>query len=932
MGVKCGRQMNCCLEVDLSHKSNNNIQDPYNQNTQRFLNDKNIITKKKDSIYNVNAFAKKFMKLEAKMFRNSIKNISNITPPIISNALKFNNEIDQLTIIKNAKKNESDINMIYNIFSKNYFLKSLNNKDKEDIISEIHLAKITSNRLIIKEGFPGRFFYIIRKGLVEVIKNNIVLKQLNKGEGFGEFALLNNSPRTCSIKSIIQCEFWILERESFRRIINSSTIENYKENKKFIQSIKFLQVLENYQISILCFALYKGLFTKGQVIANEGDFANCIYIIKEGEVNFIKDGKIIRTLKEGENFGERSIFLDPKRSLDIIAKTDCICYTISFDILKVVLGFSYKNALLTQMIKMSFSKSEFFNKINSNYIDKISHLFTMKNYNKNDIVYKKGTYLSDTLCVIIDGNLINSNKEIIGKRGEILFDNNSFNQGNDALIYDLIAYPDCLICEAETNEILKFLHIKNFKELINRSNEINILSHSELLRKFHFDKIEEVLSKMERQKYKQDDIIVTKGKEGKYIFFIKEGTVMKLNQSNNLSFHMNNYESQDLGISSTIGENLLFNNSYNDTIIACSNCELLYINKSTFIETLGEKLISYLKNCILLKNNKNLTLRDFDFYGHFNIHFNPIVSLIKSKTNDQFYVIKSYIKESIINKTTFMELKYLKEILLKIDYPFISTYIKTIQDINYLYFLFEYIPGISLNDLISNNQHHQFSTSQLQFYFSNLLLIINHLHQKSIIHRSIQPTNIIINTNGYLNLIDLKTSKQIEDRTNSIIGNIYYMAPEVIMGEGYSFEIDYWSVAVIMYQISVGYLPFDGNEDDPMSVYFSIINGKVNFPYDFKDVSLMSLLCNMLEKSPYKRFSRMELIQGHSWFSNFNFKDVEYLKINPEFIPKVENINYQNNEGFNKISLQIYKEWKKSEGGNLEESDIQVFEELFEDF
>ena len=74
------------------------------------------------------------MKLEAKMFRNSIKNISNITPPIISNALKFNNEIDQLTIIKNAKKNESDINMIYNIFSKNYFLKSLNNKDKEDII------------------------------------------------------------------------------------------------------------------------------------------------------------------------------------------------------------------------------------------------------------------------------------------------------------------------------------------------------------------------------------------------------------------------------------------------------------------------------------------------------------------------------------------------------------------------------------------------------------------------------------------------------------------------------------------------------------------------------------------------------------------------------------------------------------------------------
>ena len=39
MGVKCGRQMYCCLEVDLSHKSNN-TQDPNNQNTQRFINTK----------------------------------------------------------------------------------------------------------------------------------------------------------------------------------------------------------------------------------------------------------------------------------------------------------------------------------------------------------------------------------------------------------------------------------------------------------------------------------------------------------------------------------------------------------------------------------------------------------------------------------------------------------------------------------------------------------------------------------------------------------------------------------------------------------------------------------------------------------------------------------------------------------------------------
>ena len=115
-----------------------------------------------------------------------------------------------------------------------------------------------------------------------------------------------------------------------------------------------------------------------------------------------------------------------------------------------------------------------------------------------------------------------------------------------------------------------------------------------------------------------------------------------------------------LGISSSIGENLLFTNYYNDTIIASSDCELLYINKSSFENTLGENLLSYLKNWLLLRD-KNLNLRDFDFYGDFNVHFNPIVSLIKSRTNNRFYVIKSYPKDLIIKEDSFNHISELKK-------------------------------------------------------------------------------------------------------------------------------------------------------------------------------------------------------------------------------------------------------------------------------
>ena len=884
MGIKCIKPSECCNETNLSHQYNN-IKEPLYQNEEKNEKIEDSNNSKRISNFGVNEFANKFLQLEKKLSkRSNSKNSFSFSSPLTS-VSKFNNEIEQLIIMneQNSKMGKDDIEMIKNVFLKNPFLKTLNDKNKEDIMKEIRLAKIGLNKIIIKEGYKGRFLYIIKKGLVELMKDNKTIKKLTKGESFGECALLNDSLRTYTIKSISECEFWILDRISFRKIIDDSSIENFKENKKFINSISFFHALENYQISLLCSALYKEMYVANQIIAKEGEEANCIYIIKEGEVNCVKEGRIIRTLSKGENFGERSIFLDSTRSLDVIAKTDCICYLITFDVLKNILGFSYSEVLLIQIIKMSFLKSKYFKNIHINLIDKIAKLFQMKNYKKDDVIYKKGTCMCEIFSIVIDGNLIDSKREIVGKRGEIIYDKNLFLQDNDALNSDLTADPDCLICELEVKEIFKILEVENFQQLANKSTELKILSNSQLLRKFHFDKIEELLSKMNIKKYKENEIIVSKGKEGKYILFVKSGVVRIENINQDISHNiLGTFGSKEFGASYSIGDNLLFTNIYNDTIIASTDCEILYINISIFEKTLGENLISYLKNTLIFRD-KNLNLRDLYFYGDFNNHFNPIVSLVKSKLNEQFYVIKCFPKDLIINENNF-------------------------------------------------NQILSFPTYQLQFYFSNLLLIINYLHSKNIIHRSIQPDNIIINSNGYLNLISLKTAKIIEDRTNSILGNIFYKAPEVISGEGYSFESDYWSVGVLMYEIAVGQLPFNGNEEDPMSVYFSIINSKLIFPSDFNDISFISLLSNMLEKSPYNRYSKIELIQGHSWFKNFDFKDVEYLLINPLFIPKIQPINYENNETFVKHSILMYKEWQKESGIIIDEKDRKEYEYWFETF
>ncbi len=57
---------------------------------------------------------------------------------------------------------------------------------------QFFISKILSNKIIIKEGFKGSFFYIIKRGLVELIKDNVPLKKLTKGESLDEYALLKN--------------------------------------------------------------------------------------------------------------------------------------------------------------------------------------------------------------------------------------------------------------------------------------------------------------------------------------------------------------------------------------------------------------------------------------------------------------------------------------------------------------------------------------------------------------------------------------------------------------------------------------------------------------------------------------------------------------------------------------------------------------------
>ena len=326
-------------------------------------------------------------------------------PNIIDN---LEQEKESFTVIKIHNMERNDEKLINDCLLTHFFMQYLNKQARIAIIEEMSLIQIEKNKFIFKQGDIGNYYYILKSGLAQLYIDNKKIKILRSGESFGELALLHDAPRSGSIKAITDCFLWTLERKNFRKIIEHITKINYEENLKFIESVSILSHMEQYQKTILSTNIVKEEFPKGRIIVKKGEISSCLYIIKNGCVECIDDnGNIIRTLKEGDNFGERSILIDTKRTLDVVAKTDCICYSISIATLKSMLGEKYRSFLYLNFMKSAFQSSKLLNNLNTYFVDDVFQFFEAVNLGNDNVAFPINHIKSSNIVIIIDGNLIN---------------------------------------------------------------------------------------------------------------------------------------------------------------------------------------------------------------------------------------------------------------------------------------------------------------------------------------------------------------------------------------------------------------------------------------------------------------------------------------------------------------------------------------------
>ena len=838
----------------------------------------------------------------------------------------INSEYNVLEIVKKNNHDDTDHELIEKCLLNHFFMRSLERQARNEIIKEMTLCKVKAGENIFKQGTIGNFFYIIKEGDVELIIDDKKIKTLKPGESFGELALMHGAPRSGTVKSLSGSLLWCMERRNFRKIIDHINSINFNENIQFINGIALFTNLQKNLKTILARNLIKVYYEAKQVIVKEGDLASCLYIIKEGEVDCIRNEKYIRTLKSKDYFGEKSILLESKRTLDVVAKTKCVCYVISVDSLKNMVGDKYKDVLLFNFLEMAFQTSNCFNKLNPNFFENIFSIFTLRDFTKGEIVVPAGHHIGNTFFIIIEGSLTQKGgaSAMEYKRGQILFENELVvydpkSPKKTKLTKDLLADPDCLVMTCDTHKLMKMLG-SSFKEIFSQSSALTSLNTIPLFMNISQSKLSYLTKVVKVEKFTSKTAIINQGETGDTFYIVKKGKV-DIYKDKKFLRTINDNES--------FGFKALFNKEVRTaSAIANGDVECYTLSSTDFKQILEDKLIDYLKNKMMLEDDE-VSLIDLIFIKDLGVGSFGTVSLVKSMKNKYLYAIKAMNKLQIDCEKLHKNIDLEKGIMLRVDHPFITKLVKTLKNDKYVFFLMEFNRGKELWDVIRDigllNKY------QTQFYSASTMLAVDYLHSRHFVHRDIKPENIMILDSGYLKLIDFGTCKEVLAKTSTIIGTPHYMAPEAILGEGYSCQVDYWSIGVMMYEFVCGGVPFGEGEEDPMEVYKIVIHGILKFPNFVKDKEFIDIVKKMLVKSPMARLNNLTQIKAHPYFKNFSFDQLLNFGLEPPYKSKLPEIDTRGTESYNE-HIKTFKKYSSHKDKNIDAKLQKEYDKWFEKF
>ena len=215
------------------------------------------------------------------------------------------------------------------------------------------------------------------------------------------------------------------------------------------------------------------------------------------------------------------------------------------------------------------------------------------------------------------------------------------------------------------------------------------------------------------------------------------------------------------------------------------------------------------------------------------------------------------------------------EILKICQHPNIIRLYDIFENIDYIYIIMEYCSG---RDLFSYLKKRNFKINE-----ENAAIIMNKICRAvfyfqsyfGVIHRDLKPENILMTSEGDnadIRILDFGLSKITipNEKCTEPYGTLTYCAPEIILDEPYSKEIDMWSLGVMTYLMVSGSLPFNSEEDNDIArkIVYDQADFSKNSSWKSLSYECIDFIKKLLEKDSKKRMVIEEALK-HPWFKKY---------------------------------------------------------------
>uniref|UniRef100_A0A6Q2ZLB0 non-specific serine/threonine protein kinase n=1 Tax=Esox lucius TaxID=8010 RepID=A0A6Q2ZLB0_ESOLU len=269
------------------------------------------------------------------------------------------------------------------------------------------------------------------------------------------------------------------------------------------------------------------------------------------------------------------------------------------------------------------------------------------------------------------------------------------------------------------------------------------------------------------------------------------------------------------------------------------------------------------------------------------------VYLVRHLETRQRFAIKKINKQNLILRNQIQQAFVERDILTFAENPFVVSMFCSFETRRHLCMVMEYVEGGDCATLLKNIG--ALPVEMARMYFAETVLALEYIHNYGIVHRDLKPDNLLITSMGHIKLTDFGLSKMglmslttnmyeghIEKDTREFLdkqvcGTPEYIAPEVILRQGYGKPVDWWAMGIILYEFLVGCVPFFG--DTPEELFGQVITDDIVWPEGEEALPadaqhLISHSCGAFE------------VKQHPFFIELDWNSV--LRQKAEFIPQLE--------------------------------------------